>query len=303
MTSLDAVDVFSSLLVNLTMFGRLFGSTDNDKKETLIPSRVDKVEISVYLESTYPYKFPSDFEDRMDNATFSSITRSINEINDDIGLDLKKKANCWEKIFGWNIAVLVIGFMVGFPCTFVGASRGPEVLLYVGIIGIVLFIAGTCGFYIYPSKSGHYNDQRYKLLVNELNKKLEIMNKRTQNQMVLSYSYDRKLVIELKVDKINLPNNILYIPNNYGYGSMEQYDSNNNNNNNDRNATNNISLQTVQASTNDNKEEIVVLQMPDGRTVAAKVIGNVNTNNNVNIINNSNRPKEGDGQRNVVTMQ
>ena len=303
------------------MFGRLFGS---NKKDDGPPPRVDKVEIVLFLSATMVYKFPPDFENRMDNATFSAITRSINEIHEDIGLDLQKKADFWGRMVMWDMLALVIGFMGGFPCTAIGASRGPQSLLIVGIVCLVLFVGGMCGFFIIPTKQNNYNEQRTKLLTDELNKKLNIMNQRTVDQMVLSYGYDRKLVIELKVDRLNLPNNILYIPNNYD-ASQDQYNNNNNNiGYNNYNANNNINtLQMAQQQQPLNQpqqqEEIVMIQMPDGRMVAAKVIGNVNNpnpggvyNNNVNQVQ-AIQPSApyvqpqvamgGEGQHNVMTMQ
>ena len=129
------------------MFSRLFGG---GSKSTADKTRFEK---RIWLTDQgirdnlqqAQFRIPEDLRPRLDYQVEAGIERAINGLKpSEEALARKKKANC---MMIFTIIALVVGFMGGFPMTFVGAARGPSVVMIIGIIFIVFFVVGIVGFF------------------------------------------------------------------------------------------------------------------------------------------------------------
>ena len=130
------------------MFSRLFGgSGKNNDKKTHFEKKIWLTERGI-LEGAQrtAFRIPQELRSRLDYQVESMIERAINDLRpSEEALANKKKANC-GMIF--VVVAFVIGFGGGFPMTFVGAARGPVVVLVIGIIFILFFVVGMGGFFV-----------------------------------------------------------------------------------------------------------------------------------------------------------
>eukprot|EP01084_Bolivina_argentea_P289864 497821_1 len=211
----DRVEIPNNLLyisdaANYDGFNPLL--TDNINENDYVYAEAFKpiiaYEVEIDITSKRKYKFPKKFADRMHENTFSQITKTLNDIVENTGVELKKKIRKYVILF-WLMLCVGIGIIVLEVVCLISAKGGTcKAVFCVGLW--ILLPVWTIGMLVVNIIVQKYESDRRTLCVNELNDRINIMNKRMNNQVTFTYFYE-KLVIEVKVDYLQVKNDLLII--------------------------------------------------------------------------------------------
>eukprot|EP01084_Bolivina_argentea_P044268 81476_1 len=168
---------------------------------------------------------PVEFESRIDENTYVSIIKSINDSFEHVDQIFQRRKRCAK---GFIVFAGIAGY--GGCCGSIGVgigwwwvSHGNTWAIVLTSSLIALCLIGIC----VGLTAQEYNliqEKKTKtfpaLLESLIDKKTKVMNKKAANQLLFTFrkaTQKKVLVIEFKVHKVNLPGDILHICNDCNY--------------------------------------------------------------------------------------